>query len=159
MAFCFSLFGMRLRDEAVSVSTGGILIVEISRSEMVGQPRQSYFNRVIDLARLRKAIGGAVWPSRIASSATVFQPVTISAWTRPPMRSAVEAHQERSLKVFNFRNEVGPVVCIADLKSFCLSLSRSLVATVHRMPRASPVHLHDDRRGSPADHLIDFTVY
>src|SRR6266513_691718 len=40
MAFCFSLFVVRLREEAGSVSTGGILIVEISRDEMVGQPRQ-----------------------------------------------------------------------------------------------------------------------
>src|SRR4029077_10933979 len=40
IAFCFSLFVVRLRDEAASVSTGGILIVEISRDEMVGQPRQ-----------------------------------------------------------------------------------------------------------------------
>ncbi|HTL58772.1 MAG TPA: hypothetical protein VL361_24005, partial [Candidatus Limnocylindrales bacterium] len=31
----------RLRDEAASVSTGGILIIEISRGEMVGQPRRS----------------------------------------------------------------------------------------------------------------------
>jgi hypothetical protein len=43
------------------VSTGGILIVEFSRDEMVGQPSQSYFNCVLDLtqplARGRKAIG------------------------------------------------------------------------------------------------------
>jgi hypothetical protein len=41
MAFCFSLFVVRLRDEAASVSTGGILIVESSRDEMVGQPKDS----------------------------------------------------------------------------------------------------------------------
>src|SRR4030095_10200907 len=40
IAFCFSLFVVRLRDEAASVSTGGILIRGISRGEMVGQPRQ-----------------------------------------------------------------------------------------------------------------------
>ena len=35
--FCFSLFVVRLRDEAASVSTGGILIVEISRGQRLGQ--------------------------------------------------------------------------------------------------------------------------
>jgi hypothetical protein len=41
MAFCFSLFVVRLRDEAASVSTGGILIVEISRDWRIGQPVDS----------------------------------------------------------------------------------------------------------------------
>src|SRR2546423_8781529 len=72
IAFCFSLFVARLRDEAASVSTGGILIVEISRSEMVGQPRQSYFNCIVDerrtMATLREATGAsAVEPSRASS--------------------------------------------------------------------------------------------
>jgi hypothetical protein len=35
--FCFSLFVVRLRDEAASVSTGGILIIEISRGQRLGQ--------------------------------------------------------------------------------------------------------------------------
>jgi hypothetical protein len=34
------------------------------------------------------------------STAAVFQSVTTSAWARPPMRSAVEADRERSLKVW-----------------------------------------------------------
>src|SRR5258708_19865197 len=40
IALCFSLFVARLRGEAASVSTGGILIVEISRDQRLGQPRQ-----------------------------------------------------------------------------------------------------------------------
>src|SRR6478672_2171693 len=44
--FCFSLFVVRLRDEVASVSTGGILIVEISRGEMVGQPRRSQWTLI-----------------------------------------------------------------------------------------------------------------
>ena len=52
------------------------------------------------IARLREAIGGAVWPARMASSAAVFQSVTTSAWARVPMKSAVETEHERSLKVF-----------------------------------------------------------
>src|ERR671930_554532 len=52
------------------------------------------------MARLREAIGGAVWPARIASSAAMFQSVTTSAWARLPMRSAVETEHERSLKIF-----------------------------------------------------------
>jgi hypothetical protein len=52
------------------------------------------------MARLREAISGAVLPSRIAASAALFQSVTTSAWARVPMRSAVEADHERSLKVF-----------------------------------------------------------
>src|SRR6266436_8953376 len=52
------------------------------------------------MARLREAIGGAVWPARMASSAAVFQSVTTSAWARVPMKSAVETEHERSLKVF-----------------------------------------------------------
>jgi hypothetical protein len=41
-----------------------------------------------------------VWSSRIASSAALFQSVTTSARARVPMRSAVEAYHERTLKVF-----------------------------------------------------------
>ena len=53
---------MRLRDEAASVSTDGILIVEISRSEMVGQPRQSYFNCAVDSeANNRETAGSDRW--------------------------------------------------------------------------------------------------
>src|SRR6185312_10752451 len=40
IAFCFSLFVVRLRDEAASVSTGGILIGDSSRDETRGQPGQ-----------------------------------------------------------------------------------------------------------------------
>src|SRR5206468_620921 len=52
------------------------------------------------MARLREAIGGGVFPARIASSAAVFQSVTTSAWASVPMRSAVETEPERSLKLF-----------------------------------------------------------
>lgn len=52
------------------------------------------------MARLREAIGGAVLPARIASSAAAFQSVITSACARVPMRSAVDADHERSLKVF-----------------------------------------------------------
>src|SRR5207249_6125079 len=52
------------------------------------------------IPRLREAIGGGVWPARIALSAAAFQSVTTSAWTRLPIRSAAEADHERSLKGF-----------------------------------------------------------
>src|SRR5438094_205241 len=52
------------------------------------------------MARLREAIGGAVPPARIASSAALFQSVTTSAWASVPIRSAVAADHEKSLEVF-----------------------------------------------------------
>jgi hypothetical protein len=70
------------------------------------------------IARLRDAIGGAVWSARIASSAALFHSVTTSARARGPVRSAVEAHQQRNLKVFICRNEVAFVVCLSDWKFF-----------------------------------------
>src|SRR5207302_4443628 len=55
IAFCSSLFAVRLRDEGASVSTDGILIVESSRSEMVGQPAQLWPPRLVGASAINVA--------------------------------------------------------------------------------------------------------
>jgi hypothetical protein len=73
--FCFSLFVVRLRDEAASASTDGILIVEFSRDETVGQPTRAYFSlrslRRKDI-KTREAIDGPKADSKGASPARLY---------------------------------------------------------------------------------------
>src|SRR6266404_5985405 len=98
------------------------------------------------MARLRDAIGGTVWPARMASSAAEFQSVTTSAWARVPMRSAVETEHERSLMKVFIREWLPnkSLLAVAALEwrhRGALPVRRDAIALVHvftqcRMPRS-----------------------
>ena len=53
IVFCFSLLVVRLRDEADSVSTGGILIVEIVAVTkwLVNETAESEWRSIVELSR------------------------------------------------------------------------------------------------------------